>query len=91
MQIATNKRYAGNTGWTVSEVAERAAKDIGKIDVLVRGEAVGWGTICFLGLRALLRSPLPPIALALHAPDSPKPLTLDPGLHCPCSQCSRSP
>ena len=37
LQIATNKRYAGNTGWTVSEVAERAAKDIGKIDVLVRG------------------------------------------------------
>lgn len=36
-QIATNKRYAGNTGWTVSEVAERVAKDIGKIDIVVGG------------------------------------------------------
>jgi hypothetical protein len=34
-QIATNKRYAGNSGWTVSEVAERVGKDIGNIDILV--------------------------------------------------------
>ena len=35
VQIATNKRYAGNSGWTVSEVAEKVAKDCGKIDILV--------------------------------------------------------
>lgn len=36
-QIASNKRYAGNSGWTVSECAEKVAKDIGKIDILVGG------------------------------------------------------
>lgn len=35
MQIASNKRYAGNSGWTVSETAEKVAKDIGKIDIVV--------------------------------------------------------
>jgi enoyl-[acyl-carrier protein] reductase I len=40
-EIATNKRYAGNSGWTVSEVAERVEKDIGKIDVLVHSLANG--------------------------------------------------
>lgn len=35
LQIATNKRYAGNSGWTVSEIAEKVAKDIGKIDIVV--------------------------------------------------------
>lgn len=35
VQIATNKRYAGNQGWTVSEVAEKVAKDSGKMDVVV--------------------------------------------------------
>jgi hypothetical protein len=34
-QVATNKRYAGNTAWTVSEVAECVAKDVGKVDILV--------------------------------------------------------
>ncbi len=34
-QVATNKRYAGNVQWTVAEVAERAAKDSGKFDILV--------------------------------------------------------
>jgi hypothetical protein len=35
-QIASNKRYAGNSGWTVSECAAKVSKDIGKIDILVR-------------------------------------------------------
>ncbi|GAX74103.1 hypothetical protein CEUSTIGMA_g1552.t1 [Chlamydomonas eustigma] len=39
--VATNKRYAGNSGWTVSEVAERVEKDIGKIDILVHSLANG--------------------------------------------------
>lgn len=39
--IATNKRYAGNAGWTVSECAEKVAKDIGKIDILVHSLANG--------------------------------------------------
>jgi len=39
--IATNKRYAGNSGWTVSEVAEKVAKDIGKIDIVVHSLANG--------------------------------------------------
>lgn len=39
--IATNKRYAGNDGWTVTEVAERVAKDIGKIDIVVHSLANG--------------------------------------------------
>lgn len=34
-QVATNKRYAGNDGYTVSEVAEKVKKDFGSIDVLV--------------------------------------------------------
>eukprot|EP00967_Tisochrysis_lutea_P120870 scaffold198585_cov20-Tisochrysis_lutea.AAC.1 len=33
-QIANNKRYAGNKGWTVSECAERVSKEIGNIDIL---------------------------------------------------------
>lgn len=36
LQVASNKRYAGNSEWTVSEVAARAAKDSGKFDILVR-------------------------------------------------------
>lgn len=39
--IATNKRYAGNEGWTVSQVAEKAKRDIGTIDVLVHSLANG--------------------------------------------------
>ena len=35
-QIANNKRYAGNKGWTVSECAERVGKEMGNIDILVR-------------------------------------------------------
>lgn len=41
MQIASNKRYAGNSGWTVSETADKVAKDIGKIDILVHSLANG--------------------------------------------------
>lgn len=37
-QVMSNKRYAGNSGWTVAEVAEKAAKDSGKFDVLVSKE-----------------------------------------------------
>jgi enoyl-[acyl-carrier protein] reductase I len=40
-EIATNKRYAGNSGWTVSEVAEKVAKDIGKVDIIVHSLANG--------------------------------------------------
>lgn len=40
-EIATNKRYAGNSGWTVSEVAEKVSKDLGKIDILVHSLANG--------------------------------------------------
>jgi enoyl-[acyl-carrier protein] reductase I len=39
--IATNKRYAGNERWTVSEIAARVAEDSGKIDVLVHSLANG--------------------------------------------------
>ena len=39
--IATNKRYAGNDGWTVTEVADRVASDIGKIDIVVHSLANG--------------------------------------------------
>ncbi len=41
MQIATNKRYAGNSGWTVSECAEKVKADFGTIDVLVHSLANG--------------------------------------------------
>ena len=39
--IASNKRYAGNTGWTVSEVAESVKNDVGKVDILVHSLANG--------------------------------------------------
>ena len=39
--IATNKRYAGNKEWTVSEVAARVKADIGNIDVMVHSLANG--------------------------------------------------
>lgn len=51
LQIKSNKRYAGNDGYTISEVAARVEKDNGKIDVLVSGRTrapvgklgvVGW-------------------------------------------------
>ncbi|MEW5305067.1 MAG: hypothetical protein WDW36_007631 [Sanguina aurantia] len=40
-EIATNKRYAGNQGWTVSEVAEKVARDSGKMDVVIHSLANG--------------------------------------------------
>lgn len=40
-EIATNKRYAGNTKWTVSEVADCVKNDFGNIDVLVHSLANG--------------------------------------------------
>ncbi|KAG1656266.1 hypothetical protein FOA52_011914 [Chlamydomonas sp. UWO 241] len=40
-EIKTNKRYAGNAGYTVSEVAAKAAADSGKFDVLVHSLANG--------------------------------------------------
>jgi hypothetical protein len=49
--VASNKRYAGNSGWTVSEVAEKVAKDIGKVDILVRGWVVGKLRPDFAALR----------------------------------------
>ncbi|PSC69409.1 Enoyl-[acyl-carrier] reductase [NADH] chloroplastic [Micractinium conductrix] len=39
--VLENKRYAGNEGWTVSEVAEKAAKDSGKVDIVVHSLANG--------------------------------------------------
>jgi enoyl-[acyl-carrier protein] reductase I len=39
--IASNKRYAGNEGYTVSECAAKVAKDWGKIDVVVHSLANG--------------------------------------------------
>lgn len=39
--VAANKRYAGAQGFTVSEVAEKVARDIGKIDVVVHSLANG--------------------------------------------------
>eukprot|EP00798_Chlamydomonas_sp_ICE-L_P008981 gene8981-16117_t len=39
--IATNKRYAGNKEWTVSECAARVGKEVGKIDILVHSLANG--------------------------------------------------
>ena len=40
-QILTNKRYAGNEGWTVSGVADKVAQDIGKVDIVVHSLANG--------------------------------------------------
>lgn len=37
----TNKRYAANPGYTVSECADAVARDFGKIDVLVHSLANG--------------------------------------------------
>ncbi len=34
-QVKANKRYAGADGFTISECADKVAKDIGKIDILV--------------------------------------------------------
>lgn len=39
--IATNKRYAGNSKWTVSEVAESVKADSGNIDIIVHSLANG--------------------------------------------------
>ncbi|GAQ86187.1 Plastidic Enoyl-ACP Reductase [Klebsormidium nitens] len=39
--IATNKRYAGAAGFTISECAEKVANDFGKIDILVHSLANG--------------------------------------------------
>lgn len=40
-EIATNKRYAGNSGWTVSEVADKVKADFGKVDIVVHSLANG--------------------------------------------------
>ncbi|KAG2427961.1 hypothetical protein HXX76_011948 [Chlamydomonas incerta] len=40
-EVATNKRYAGNKAWTVSEVAESVKADSGHIDILVHSLANG--------------------------------------------------
>eukprot|EP00594_Rhizosolenia_setigera_P003191 CAMPEP_0178953944 /NCGR_PEP_ID=MMETSP0789-20121207/8708_1 /TAXON_ID=3005 /ORGANISM="Rhizosolenia setigera, Strain CCMP 1694" /LENGTH=365 /DNA_ID=CAMNT_0020635275 /DNA_START=95 /DNA_END=1192 /DNA_ORIENTATION=+ len=40
-EIATNKRYAGLEGFTISEVAKAVEKDYGKIDILVHSLANG--------------------------------------------------
>lgn len=40
-EVSSNKRYAGNAGFTVSEVAEKAANDSGSFDVLVHSLANG--------------------------------------------------
>jgi enoyl-[acyl-carrier protein] reductase I len=40
-EILTNKRYAGLSGYTVTEVAAAVAKDYGKIDILVHSLANG--------------------------------------------------
>ncbi len=39
--IKENKRYADNSGYTISEVAEQVAKDFGKIDILIHALANG--------------------------------------------------
>ena len=39
--VRTNKRYAGNEGYTVSECAARVEKECGKIDILVHSLANG--------------------------------------------------
>ncbi|GAB4822689.1 hypothetical protein N2152v2_009735 [Parachlorella kessleri] len=40
-EVASNKRYAGITGWTVSETAEKVRSEWGRIDVLVHSLANG--------------------------------------------------
>eukprot|EP00475_Leptophrys_vorax_P044389 TRINITY_DN8878_c0_g1_i1.p1 TRINITY_DN8878_c0_g1~~TRINITY_DN8878_c0_g1_i1.p1 ORF type:complete len:440 (-),score=32.98 TRINITY_DN8878_c0_g1_i1:854-2014(-) len=40
-EILTNKRYAGSSGWTVEEVAEKVKADYGSIDILVHSLANG--------------------------------------------------
>lgn len=37
VQVKTNKRYAANEGYTVSEVAAKVKADIGNVDVVVGG------------------------------------------------------
>nr|CEL71035.1 TPA: enoyl-acyl carrier reductase, putative [Neospora caninum Liverpool] len=39
--VKENKRYAGVDGYTISEVAEKVKKDLGKIDILVHSLANG--------------------------------------------------
>lgn len=34
--MRANKRYAGAEGFTIAECAAKVAKDVGKIDILVR-------------------------------------------------------
>jgi len=46
VQIASNKRYAGNKGWTVSECAERVEKEMGKVDIVVRALRLEGGSAC---------------------------------------------
>mmetsp|Transcript_27707 Transcript_27707/g.67416 ORF Transcript_27707/g.67416 Transcript_27707/m.67416 type:complete len:409 (+) Transcript_27707:144-1370(+) len=39
--IKNNKRYAGNSDWTISEVAKLVEKDLGKIDIMIHSLANG--------------------------------------------------
>lgn len=41
LQIASNKRYAGATGFTVSETAEKVKAELGNIDILIHSLANG--------------------------------------------------
>lgn len=40
-EVATNKRYAGNAGFTITETAEKVKADVGSIDILVHSLANG--------------------------------------------------
>eukprot|EP00468_Gymnochlora_sp_CCMP2014_P002110 CAMPEP_0167744288 /NCGR_PEP_ID=MMETSP0110_2-20121227/2504_1 /TAXON_ID=629695 /ORGANISM="Gymnochlora sp., Strain CCMP2014" /LENGTH=380 /DNA_ID=CAMNT_0007628785 /DNA_START=257 /DNA_END=1399 /DNA_ORIENTATION=- len=40
-EVKANKRYAGNSDWTVSEVAKLVEKDLGKVDIVVHSLANG--------------------------------------------------
>lgn len=57
-QVATNKRYAGNKAWTVSEVAESVKQDSGNIDILVGWRSPGLRgcsmCVCLIGYTVLL-------------------------------------
>jgi len=44
--VATNKRYAGAAGFTISECADKVAKDIGKIDILVGALSCSGFDVC---------------------------------------------
>jgi hypothetical protein len=86
-QIATNKRYAGNNGWTVSECAAKVAKDIGKIDILVREQECVLGSVLFCHACGRCSwHPAPCACPGMLTKPKPNP-ALEPGASQPAPHC----